>query len=234
MEKSNFTLPTPQMLIKKAKEETIPVSLRVKESTVAIFDKMAKEAGVSRGVMMNTWLDFYAQNQNSSNDNSKDIMISYLNSERFWKVIPSLDVRELIYRFDTNVIELSEYSNNVNYLFEDYKEKKDYDLMYAWLEASNDGSFNIRIAIDSEPKYEDEGPEYGVLYVTVGQWPLVVVLLTEYCKKYKRLFPSQNYIITPTLLEKISDDCNKHKNANGLLATSIKGHLLDFLENQND
>ena len=45
MKDSKFNLPTPQMLIGRAKETTIPVSLRVKQSTVDIFDKMAAAAG---------------------------------------------------------------------------------------------------------------------------------------------------------------------------------------------
>lgn len=234
MEDSKFNLPTPQMLIKKAKEETIPVSLRVKESTVAVFDKMAKEAGVNRGAMMNTWLDFYAQNQSSSSeDNSKDIMISYLNSPRFWNTIPSLSAEELIFRLG----DLIEF-NYLNDAVDSYKNKKDYDMLYVEMYES-DIDYYIRVGIDSNIRFEKSDYQSDELYVTPEQWPLVSVLLTEYDKKYRRLFPGRHYSLTPSVLKKIADECKKYAkldnlNDAGCLATAIKGHLLDYVEKQDD
>ena len=231
---SKFNLPTPQMLIKKAKEETIPVSLRVKESTVAVFDKMAKEAGVNRGAMMNTWLDFYAQNQSSSSeDNSKDIMISYLNSPRFWNTIPSLSAEELIFRLG-DLIEF-DYLNDA---VVSYEMKKDYDMLYVEM-YNSDIDYYISIGIDSNIRFEKLDHNYDELYVTPEQWPLVSVLLTEYDKKYRRLFPGRHYSLTPSVLKKIADECKKYAkldnlNDAGRLATAIKGHLLDYVEKQDD
>lgn len=230
---SKFNLPTPQMLIKKAKEETIPVSLRVKESTVAIFDKMAKEAGVNRGAMMNTWLDFYAQNQGSAEDNSKDIMISYLNSPRFWDTISGLSAEELIFRLG----ELYEFTS-LNEAVDCYEKREDYDLLYVDM---YDGEIDhyIRIGIDSNIRFEKLDEQGDELYVTPEQWPLVSVLLTEYDKKYRRLFPDQHYNLIPSVLKKIVETCKKYKRINnvveaGCLATEIKNHLLDFVEKQDD
>lgn len=234
MRDSKFNLPTPQMLIKKAKEETIPVSLRVKESTIAVFDKMAKEAGVNRGAMMNTWLDFYAQNQSpSSEDNSKDIMISYLNSPRFWNTIPSLSAEELIFRLG----DLIEF-NSLNDAVDSYEKKKDYDMLYVEM-YNSDIDYYISVGIDSNIRFEKSGYNYDELYVTPEQWPLVSVLLTEYDKKYKRLFPGRHYSLTPSVLKKIADECKKYAkidnlNDAGCLATAIKGHLLDYVEKQDD
>ena len=231
MEESNFNLPTPQMLIKKAKEETIPVSLRVKESTVAIFDKMAKEAGVNRGAMMNTWLDFYAQSQSSSSeDNSKDIMVSYLNSPRFWNTIPSLSTEELIFRLG----KLDEFVD-LNRAVNSYEEKKDYDLLYVDMYDSHIDHF-IRIGIDTDVRFEKLDEQGDELYVTPKQWPLVSVLLTEYDKKYRRLFPNQHYSLIPSVLKKIVEECKKFENSNdtGGFATAIKGHLLDYVEKHDD
>lgn len=231
---SKFNLPTPQMLIKKAKEETIPVSLRVKESTVAIFDKMAKEAGVNRGAMMNTWLDFYAQNQSSSSeDNSKDIMISYLNSPRFWNTIPSLSAEELIFRLG----DLEEFNYLADAVYS-YENKKDYDMLYVEM-YNSDIDHYISVGIDSNIRFEKSDYQNDELYVTPEQWPLVSVLLTEYDKKYKRLFPGRHYSLTPSVLKKIADECKKYAkldnlNDAGCLATAIKGHLLDYVEKQGD
>lgn len=234
MGESNFNLPTPQMLIKKAKEETVPVSLRVKESTVAIFDRMAKEAGVNRGAMMNTWLDFYAQSQSSpSEDNSKDIMVSYLNSPRFWNTIPALSAEELIFRLG----ELNEFVD-LNDAVNSYEEKKDYDMLYADM-YDGDIDHYVRIGIGPEIRYEKITEEGDELYVTPEQWPLVAVLLTEYDKKYRRLFPGRHYSLIPSVLKKIIEECKKYEkldnlNDRGCFATAIKGHLLDYVEKQND
>ena len=231
---SKFNLPTPQMLIKKAKEETIPVSLRVKESTVAVFDKMAKEAGVNRGAMMNTWLDFYAQNQSSSSeDNSKDIMISYLNSPRFWNTIPSLSAEELIFRLG-DLIEF-DYLNDA---VVSYEMKKDYDMLYVEM-YNSDIDYYISIGIDSNIRFEKLDHNYDELYVTPEQWPLVSVLLTEYDKKYRRLFPGRHYSLIPSVLKKITDECKKYTKLDNLndarcFATAIKSHLLDYVEKQDD
>ena len=231
---SKFNLPTPQMLIKKAKEETIPVSLRVKESTVAVFDKMAKEAGVNRGAMMNTWLDFYALNQSSSSeDNSKDIMISYLNSPRFWNTIPSLSAEELIFRLG-DLIEF-DYLNDA---VVSYEMKKDYDMLYVEM-YNSDIDYYISIGIDSNIRFEKLDHNYDELYVTPEQWPLVSVLLTEYDKKYRRLFPGRHYSLIPSVLKKITDECKKYAkpdnlNNAGCFATAIKSHLLDYVEKQDD
>lgn len=231
---SKFNLPTPQMLIKKAKEETIPVSLRVKESTVAVFDKMAKEAGVNRGAMMNTWLDFYAQNQSSSSeDNSKDIMISYLNSPRFWNTIPSLSAEELIFRLG----DLEEFDYLADAVYS-YENKKDYDMLYVEM-YNSDIDHYVSVGIDSNIRFEKLDHQIDELYVTPEQWPLVSVLLTEYDKKYRRLFPSRHYSLTPSVLKKIADECKKYAkldnlNDAGCLATAIKGHLLDYVEKQGD
>ena len=228
---SKFNLPTPQMLIKKAKEETIPVSLRVKESTVAVFDKMAKEAGVNRGAMMNTWLDFYAQNQSSSSeDNSKDIMI---NSHRFWNTIPSLSAEELIFRLG----DLEEFNYLADAVYS-YENKKDYDMLYVEM-YNSDIDHYISVGIDSNIRFERSDYQNDELYVTPEQWPLVSVLLTEYDKKYKRLFPGRHYSLTPSILKKIADECKKYAkldnlNDAGCLATAIKGHLLDYVEKQDD
>lgn len=228
MNKTDFNLPTPQMLIAKAKEETIPVSLRVKESTVAIFDKMAKEAGVNRGAMMNTWLDFYAQNQSSSNeDNSKNIMISFLNSERFWKTIPSLTPEELCYRMPSLDDDSSfcNVSNDAREIYEIYKGYPD--------------EFPS-VFIDEDTVEIGEEPSSNVLkggtclHVTAKQWPLVVVLLGEYRKKYKKLFPEQEYAITDGMYAKIAKACKQYENPDSVLATAIKNILLDFVEKQND
>lgn len=231
---SKFNLPTPQMLIKKAKEETVPVSLRVKESTVAVFDKMAKEAGVNRGAMMNTWLDFYAQNQGSSSeDNSKDIMISYLNSPKFWNTIPSLSSEELIFRLG----ELNEFSS-LNDAVNSYEEKKDYDLLYADM-YDDVIDHCVQIGIGPEIGYERVNEQEDDLNVTPEQWPLVSVLLTEYDKKYRRLFPDKHYGLIPSVLKKIAEECKKYKKLDTVndakcLATAIKNHLLDYVEKQDD
>ena len=231
---SKFNLPTPQMLIKKAKEETIPVSLRVKESTIAVFDKMAKEAGVNRGAMMNTWLDFYALNQSSSSeDNSKDIMISYLNSPRFWNTIPSLSAEELIFRLG----DLIEF-NSLNDAVDSYEKKKDYDMLYVEM-YNSDIDHYISVGIDYNIRFEKLDYQSDELYVTPEQWPLVSVLLTEYDKKYRRLFLGRHYSLTPSVLKKIADECKKYAkldnlNDAGCLATAIKGHLLDYVEKQDD
>ena len=231
---SKFNLPTPQMLIKKAKEETIPVSLRVKESTIAVFDKMAKEAGVNRGAMMNTWLDFYALNQSSSSeDNSKDIMISYLNSPRFWYTIPSLSAEELIFRLG-DLIEF-DYLNDA---VVSYEMKKDYDMLYVEM-YNSDIDYYISIGIDSNIRFEKLDHNYDELYVTPEQWPLVSVLLTEYDKKYRRLFPGRHYSLIPSVLKKITDECKKYAKLDNLndarcFATAIKSHLLDYVEKQDD
>ena len=231
---SKFNLPTPQMLIKKAKEETIPVSLRVKESTVAVFDKKAKEAGVNRGAMMNTWLDFYAQNQSSSSkDNSKDIMISYLNSPRFWNTIPSLSAEELIFRLG----DLEEFDYLADAVYS-YENKKDYDMLYVEM-YNSDIDHYVSVGIDSNIRFEKLDHQIDELYVTPEQWPLVSVLLTEYDKKYRRLFPSRHYSLTPSVLKKIADECKKYAkldnlNDAGRLATAIKSHLLDYVEKQDD
>ena len=234
MRDSKFNLPTPQMLIKKAKEETIPVSLRVKESTVAVFDKMAKEAGVNRGAMMNTWLDFYAQNQSSSSeDNSKDIMISYLNSPRFWNTIPSLSAEELIFRLG----DLEEFDYLADAVYS-YENKKDYDMLYVEM-YNSDIDHYVSVGIDSNIRFEKLDYQSDELYVTPEQWPLVSVLLTEYDKKYRRLFPGRHYSLTPSVLKKIADECKKYAkldnlNDAGCLATAIKDHLLDYVEKQDD
>ena len=231
---SKFNLPTPQMLIKKAKEETIPVSLRVKESTVAVFDKMAKEAGVNRGAMMNTWLDFYAQNQSSSSeDNSKDIMISYLNSPRFWNTIPSLSAEELIFRLG----DLEEFDYLADAVYS-YENKKDYNMLYVEM-YNSDIDHYVSVGIDSNIRFEKLDHQIDELYVTPEQWPLVSVLLTEYDKKYRRLFPGRHYSLTPSVLKKIADECKKYAkldnlNDAGRLATAIKSHLLDYVEKQDD
>ncbi|MBQ6461152.1 hypothetical protein IJJ36_01820 [Candidatus Saccharibacteria bacterium] len=232
MKDSNFNLPTPQMLIKKAKEETIPVSLRVKESTVAIFDKMAKEAGVNRGAMMNTWLDFYAQNYTSSSeDNSKDIMISYLNSERFWKVIPSLTPEELIYRLASNKnVEFGE-AGDVHTLLKSYNNKI-YDDVMLCIEPLDDGFSDSIYAREEVGLRCDE--DSNDLFVTIEQWPLVSVLLAEYSQKYGKLFPNQSTCITAGMYEKIAKACKQYPKPDSVLATAIKGILLDFVEKQND
>ena len=232
MEDLEFNLPTPQMLIKKAKEETIPVSLRVKESTVAIFYKMAKEAGVNRGAMMNTWIDFYAQNQTSSTeDNSKDIMISYLNSERFWKVIPSLSSEELIYRLAANKnIEFGEVSD-VHALLKSYN-KKIYDDVMVCIEPLDGGFSDFVYAKEGVGLRCDE--DSNELFVTIEQWPLVSVLLAEYSQKYGKLFPNQSTCITAGMYEKIAKACRQYTKPDAVLATAIKNILLDFVEKQND
>lgn len=233
MKETDFNLPNPQMLIKRAKEETIPVSLRVKESTVAIFDKMAKEAGVNRGAMMNTWLDFYAQSQNPSNeDNSKDIMISFLNSERFWKTTPSLTTEELFYRIPSIKCK-GFHLNGTEDARELYAEYKSNDAIGSDdLIACIDG--NEIWPCDGEPNCGNLEPDEEVyLDVTLKQWPLVTVLLGEYRKKYERLFPEQEYAITHGMLRKIADVCKMYKEPDGVLATAIKDVLLDYVEKQN-
>ena len=232
MEKTNFSLPTPQMLIKKAKEETIPVSLRVKESTVAIFDNMAKEAGVNRGVMMNTWLDFYAQNQGASNsDNSLDIMISFLNSERYWKSIPTLTSEELIYRIPSLVCNHFYLNGDLTArdLYASYEAKGfDDDVLLAMID---DG--DTIYPTDGDPKCDTQDHDNS-LYVKLEQWPLVTVLLGEYRKKYERLFPDQEYAITSGMYQKIAQACKKHAKPDSELAAAIKSILLEFVVMQND
>ena len=232
MEDSNINLPTPQMLIKKAREETIPVSLRVKEGTVAIFDKMAKEAGVNRGAMMNTWLDYYAQNYSSSNkDNSKDIMISYLNSERFWKTISNLTSREQIYRLASNKrVELCE-AYDVHALL-DYYIGKDLENTFIGIMPQDEESLDY---IHASNKIECDSNSYNTdLYVSFEQWPLITVLLSEYSQKYKKLFPEQVVSITPDMFEKVAQVCKQHKKPDEALAIEIKNILLDYVEKQND
>lgn len=232
MDRPDFNLPTPQMLIKKAKEETIPVSLRVKESTVAIFDKMAKEAGVNRGAMMNTLLDFYAQNQNSSNNNnSKDIMISYLNSERFWKNISSLTPKELIYRFKAKGVDTPE-AEEANWLYDAYKEN-DTICLCAFIGPESENSIMDEISVDDTIKCIDYD-ENTNLRVTKDQWPLIVALLNEYDQKYRKVFPEQPFSLTPGLYDKIAEACKKNNKADSKLALAIKNILLDYVEKQND
>lgn len=231
MDRPDFNLPTPQMLIKKAKEETIPVSLRVKESTVAIFDKMAKEAGVNRGAMMNTLLDFYAQNQNTSNNgNSKSIMISYLNSERFWKTIPSLSPEELIYRFKAKGVDTPE-AEEANYLYDAYKENDKLSLV-AFIGTDYTGSMD-EIRVDEKNVFSDSG-EFRVLEVAKNLWPLVVTLLNEYDLKYRKLFPEQPFSITPKMYEKVAEECKNHSEPDSAFAIAIRNILLDYVEKQND
>ena len=235
MKDSKFNLPTPQMLIGRAKETTIPVSLRVKQSTVDIFDKMAAAAGVNRGTMMNTLLDFYAQNQPTSENNAKETMLNYLKSERFWRLLPKLSSEELIFKIVNMGVELPELDSATS-LLEAYN-TKDKDSLLALIDTNDNSDRFVDTIAVSDTIGCRKGRDYTELYVTLEQWPLVVVLLSEYNQKHLKLFPDQEFAMTPATFEKIAEACEsnvKNSYSNMNLALDIKNILLDFVETQND
>ena len=228
-----MNLPTPAELVKQVREETMPLSLRVKESTYVAFDKMAQDAGVKIGTMVNSLLDYYARNYYGDGANvPKDVMAQYLNSEKFWKALSELSSEELIYRLNVKglVWPLMDDFDSAHQVAQAYK--KNYDF---WIcpEIPNDVPFDIRIGEEIKC-YDDGADEHYFLDVTREQWPLVSVMIVEYGRKYKKLFPESIAYMTPRMLQKIAEKCKKYQKADGVLATQIKNVLLEFVEAQDD
>lgn len=236
MKKDNFSLPTPQMLIKKAKEETIPVSLRVKESTLAVFNKMAEDAGIKVGSMINTWLDFYAQNYaNSSDDVSKEVMVQYLkkNAEKLLK----MDDEELIYHICRDGIpDPMVYDwEFVNYVADAYNDKdEDFDANIYTSFWNNNWQYDFDLSINAGKKceYSDDS---GGFYITVKreQWPLVAALIFDYMKKYKKEHPDARFAITKNDIKKIFAAVNGIEDKK-TLANGITKTLVEFVEAQDE
>jgi len=224
-----MNLPKKAQLIKMAREETISVSLRVKESTYVVFKKMADEAGVKLGTMINTLLDFYAQNNaKQSGAVAKDVMANYLNSERFWREAAAENSEDLIYRLNNRgmVYPLMENFENTSDVVKTYKAKQ-YEDIWICPEIANDVWFDIHIA---DKAYYEECDDEHLLYVTAEQWPLVSVLIMEYGRKYHKLFPESPTYMTPGMLADIAKSCAKNKKANSTLAAAIKNVLLSWVE----
>jgi hypothetical protein len=60
------------------------------------------------------------------------------------------------------------------------------------------------------------------------------VLLSEYSQKYGKLFPEEHVSVTGGMYEKIAKACIQHEKPDGVLATAIKGILLDYVERRHD
>jgi hypothetical protein len=143
---------------------------------------------------------------------------------------------ELIYRIPSLVCKrfyLNCAGNNARELYRTYEAKEvSSDTLLAFI----DGIDTIDTT-DGEPFYEkidDDGMLENRIYVRLEQWPLIMVLLGEYRKKYEKLFPEQQNAITSSMYRKIAQACVKHANPDRELASAVRDILLEFVVKQND
>lgn len=199
---------------------------------------MAKEAGVKTGSMINTWLDFYAQNYaSSSKDASKEIMIRYI--EKMAEKLGKLDDEELLMQLNSKglVWPLSDYYENVPDFVSAYMNEK-YGRDYDWdgcivPEFKNDYVVNIQVNIVSE--YEEHDYNEIGLYVTSELWPLVSAMIVEYGRKYEKVFPENTFCFTPKMAKEIADIAYAGKDkTKEELAKEFSKVLIDFVEKSLD
>lgn len=88
MKEGNFKMPSPADLAKK--DETVNISLRIKQSAVDIFNMLAEKQGSKPGTMMISLIEAYADSykQKDAENVSVDIMKTYLNrmADKFGKM----------------------------------------------------------------------------------------------------------------------------------------------------
>ena len=212
------------MIARAAKETTIPVSLRVKEKTHAVFSYYAKQYGTTVGSIINELLDEYVS-MNESIDYQDVQLDDYIRSKA--RKLSQCSNDELL----TKIIQsglLDNYKENPGALIVDIREMCKEKVDRNRRNGSDDGlsprvnlgdlyNTSIIASHEDEASVEEIGEEKSsnVLYIPAAKWTLATAILISYAKKYKTLYgyskEKQPFLIDIRTLKGIVSATDKKK-----------------------
>ena len=230
-------LPSLDILARSAKESTIPVSLRVKEKTHAVFSYYAKQHNTTVGSLINELLNDYVSRIEGIDYN--DIILDEYIDKKAVKLSRSND-DELLTRIIQSGL-LDNYKENPGAFFRDIREMAKPETNNNYENSSDDGlyprvvlgdSLNTMIVanFDKEASLDYDDESY-ILAIPAKKWVLATAILVSYTKKYISLYGRAKdkplILIDPRTLEGIIAAINKKK-TNEEMASQIAKCLEDF------
>lgn len=231
-----INLPTPQELAKKARDITVPLSLRVKENTLAVLDGLAEASGIKTGSLINSLLDTYAENYRNGYAQTLPIR-NYL--EKTALKFANLGNESLIIKVANN----RRWEEGAGVLCETWDGDFDVkDALYEYEKGAEDGS--LYYAINSGLSYDivcshkskkvdlknhrDVGA-IGEMCVPKEKWPLVVAMVDAYINRLEKMGQLPNTLFDYGSIEKMVEIINA-TNDRREIALELAKLFADYLE----
>ena len=229
-------LPNLKDLARKSREETIPVSLRVKERTYAVFSGLAEQYNTTAGAMINRLIDIYADKNNETD--SEDLIVkNYI--LRFASKIANCNEMEL-------AMLLSDYASEVHFKKSTYHKEDAKALVEALAAIARSrrttlpedadlpditlsGYFapTIRAMYGKEARfYKDFDGQWYFVEIPAKKWLLVANIFNAYDKKRNRVYDdAETFMIEEAVWERIVGVINETDNMK-LLAKKVAEELV--------
>lgn len=227
LEKPN--LPTPQQLAKRAKDATVPLSLRVSEETLATFDGLAEQLGLKTGTLINSLLDSYAEIYRDG----ATLPISKYLSKRASKLASEDDDSLLIKLYNHRNLDntgvLMELSDNLDleWLLEAFHQGSD-EVYYAI-----NGAIHCDLNCSAKSKTARlelaAAGDISQLTIPQSKWALVVAVVDAYLTRLEQLHQVPDAVVSPQLLTDLTEAINSTSDC-PVLATKIATLLANFVE----
>ena len=252
MKRENFILPSPADLVKK--EATVNISLRVKQSTVDIFDMLAKQNQTKTGTMMISLLDMYADNYRKENQDDSKTLVSEVAKTYINKIadkVGKLDNSKIILKIcqDASLLdEIREYSDYedmnagiIEAIIDDYKHGKVEEFENLTSLFGSMGCYTLDLCLikdDEEIRLEAgdhiKGDVYeDFLYLPADKWLITTYMLWCYKNKAYDIFQNYEILLTEEMGHKIFELAKKTKDR-AIYAKKLSKILIDFIEEQSD
>lgn len=233
---STKDLPGLKDLARKSRDETIPVSLRVKERTYAVFSATAEQYGTTAGSMINRLIDAYAEKHSDSNSENL-IVKNYI--LRFAAKIANFNEMELAMLLSSYVSEVHFKKGlyrreDANKLIEDLaaiarsrRTTVPEDAELPDITLSGYFAPTIRAMYGKEARfYKDFDGQWYFVEVPAKKWLLTANIFNAYDKKRNRVYDDpETFMIEEAVWEKIVKIINETDDTN-LLARGIASELI--------
>lgn len=222
----NISLPSPMELAKK--ESTRPISIRVKESTMLTFEKLAQQYSTTASAIINNLLDSYAMGVQMANTRidkiaSKKVMAQYL--EKMTSRIKNLNDRDLCLNLAkngrTNLEGLSP-----GYYYEAVTKGHEDDLGPITL---GDWDVVFMCSGNKESTVEYYDSESLKVNIPAKMFPIVGYIIGCYADKSDALYgDNRRFLVSKTFFEQIADAINNKEYSRENFAKRLCNILIEY------
>lgn len=222
---NNKGLPTPEELARRAQEQTVPVSLRVKESVYAILNDYAKQYNTTFGALVSELLNAYIRQYNDRISNEIDLNDAIVDNYISKKAVKltKLNESELIFGMMQDAA-VTNYNEEDSAGDEEFPTIGLHDCFDTRIIAAGEKA-EFQSTFDSAHKNTYQ------LFVPAKKWALVSAILHAYAKKFTRLYncadPKSTFLIDEKTLKEIANIINKNSSSLDM-AKKIANKLTDF------